>query len=300
MERPLSEFQELLNACFAPSFIISLAGPNICICGTIFLGSPIVQRLTDYIWLANSRIIDDENVLRIARILWALKNALHRLRQYYAELTQPANVKMRFYPLATKYKDGARTVSFEYLDFLRGPGEACVTFLAREVDAPARKVVVKFVERYGEAAHRHLAAAGLAPTLLYYGDIWLSGPEQQGCGTRKMVVMKYIEGKTAAGYREIPNGVQAAVRRAVQLLHTHTPPLVHGDIRLPNIIIADGAEGESLEDRIKIVDFDWAGTAGEVRYPFNLSSKIRWPTGVADHALILPAHDIEMVDRLAA
>ena len=189
--------QKLVKACFAPSFVVSLAGPHLCICGAIFLGSPIVQRLSDYVWLAHSRHIDDGNALRIARIMWALRTALEQLEKYYRDVREPPNRRVRYFPLATEYRKDGRTVKFEYTDFLKSPGESCVAFLARECDDPTRTIVVKFVERYGEEAHRLLAGEGLAPALLYYGDIWHSGPERHGCGARKMVVMEYVEGVVA-------------------------------------------------------------------------------------------------------
>ena len=243
--------------------------------------------------------------------MWALRTALEQLEKYYRDVREPPNRRVRYFPLATEYRKDGRTVKFEYTDFLKSPGESCVAFLARECDDPARTIVVKFVERYGEAAHRLLAEKGLAPVLLYYGGICQhSEPERHGCGTRKMVVMEYVEGVVAEDLLDsvsgdsatrIRQGVHAAVRRAVGLLQAHTPPLVHGDLRLPNIVIAECQEGgdEDVEGRVRIVDFDWAGVAGEVRYPLHLSTAIKWPAGVADYAPITTAHDDDMVAKLA-
>ncbi|TFK91192.1 hypothetical protein K466DRAFT_542114 [Polyporus arcularius HHB13444] len=297
----------LSKACFCPSFVIAIAGPYIVICGAIVLGRPVVQRLTDYIWLANSRINDDTNALRIARVFFALGNALTRLRSFYVNDVQPAKplAEARYFPLANRAKIDERVVEFKYLRHLKdGAQEACVTFLAEECEGDKRKLVVKFVERYGVAAHELLAKHGLAPRLLSYGDIWLSGPEQRGCGSRKMVVMEYVEGCTAdvALYDSdegdegaLPEGVPGVVERAVKILHD--ADMVHGDIRLGNVLIAAG--DDDVGARVKIVDFDWAGEAGVVRYPLHLSTVINWPNGVADYALITKAHDDEMVRRVA-
>ena len=285
--------------------MVSLAGPHLCICGAVFTTSPIVQRLTDYIWLAHSRHIDDARALHIARVLWALSRALRRLEEYYAKLSTPADHKARFFPLATQFTEGGgQTVEFDYVDVLGfGPPEASVAFRARERTGARRELVVKFAERYGEAAHRLLADAGLAPALLYCGDVWQSGPERDGCGSVRMVVMEYVEGRSAPevfGNEELPADVLAEVRRAVELMHSHVPPLVHGDVRKPNIVIAESVvDGDTdFAGRVKIVDFDWAGVQGEARYPLNLSTNIRWADGVRDHALITVDHDKEMVERL--
>ncbi|KAI0720808.1 hypothetical protein C8T65DRAFT_632871 [Cerioporus squamosus] len=292
----------LLDACFCPSFVIAIAGSYIIICGAILTGHVIVHRLTDYIWLANSRVNDDANAFRIARVFFALGNALARLRSFYAELPQPVDNRARFFPLANRYKDGDEVVEFKYTAYLNDTEEACVTFRATECDGAKRQLVVKFVERYGEAAHNLLASHGLAPRLLYYGDIWLSGPERRGCGSRKMVVMEYVEGLTAyaALYSKkkdaLPEGVHGVVERAVKLLHD--AGMVHGDIRLGNILIADAGDKDDVGTRVKILDFDWAGEAGTARYPLHLSEVVNWPVGVADYALITKAHDVEMVRRL--
>ncbi|RPD60711.1 hypothetical protein L227DRAFT_585871 [Lentinus tigrinus ALCF2SS1-6] len=223
----------------------------------------------------------------IARVFYALGTALARLRSFYSELEEPSDEVARFFPLATAYKDGERVIKFKYVAYLKDTAEAC------------------FVERYGAAAHRLLASHGLAPQLLYYGDIWLSEPERNGCGSRKMVVMEYVEGMNAhmmldsIGQRALPAGALAAVKRAVKLLHDQG--MVHGDIRLGNVIIANPTAGdeEDMDKRVRIVDFDWAGEAGSVRYPLYLSKVINWPVGVADYAYITAEHDNEMARRMA-
>ncbi|RPD56942.1 hypothetical protein L226DRAFT_615287 [Lentinus tigrinus ALCF2SS1-7] len=298
--------KRLFDACFCPSFIIAVAGSYIIICGAIFTGSVVVHRLTDYIWLANSRLNDDANAHRIARVFLALGNALVRLRDFYEQLENPGPDDVpRYFPLATAYRDGDRIVKFRYTSYLKDVAESCVTYRAVECESDQpREIVVKFVEHYGDAAHELLASHGLAPKLLYYGNIWLEGPEARGCGSRRMVVMEYIEGETAHAMlsaskeRAVPDDVRDAIKRAVKLLHENK--MVHGDIRLGNVIIAKptGAEGEDTGKRVRIVDFDWAGTEGEVRYPLFLSKVIRWPAGVDDDALIRPEHDDEMLTRL--
>ena len=305
-----AQCQALARACFCPSFIISLAGPHIVICGAILTAHAIVHRLTDHIWCANSRVNDDAQALRVARVFFALGNALVRLRSFYAQLEKPTDAVARYFPLATAYRDGDRIVKFRYTSYLSDTAEACVTYKAVECegpsDQPRREIVVKFVERYGVAAHELLASEGLAPKLLYCGDIWLDGREARGCGSRKMVVMECVDGPTAYAMRlaspgPLPEGVRRAIRRAVKLLHD--AGMVHGDIRLENVIVANptGAEADSddnVEKRVRIVDFDWAGDEGTVRYPLYLSKVINWPAGVADYAFILADDDDEMVRML--
>ena len=117
--------------------------------------------------------------------------------------------------------------------------------------------------------------------------------------------MEYVEGISAHAMlhhregRALPSGVHGAIKRAVRLLHDES--MVHGDIRLGNVIIEGGIDIDDgdMKNRVMIVDFDWAGVEGTVRYPLHLSETISWPAGVANYALILAEHDDEMVRRLA-
>ncbi|KAF5345722.1 hypothetical protein D9757_014963 [Collybiopsis confluens] len=268
---------ELRNACCCPSFLISLAGPWITISGAIFAESVVVQRLTDLICLENGRDQDDEKVFAVARVFRALVWAVSDLKDWYinhrADLTPGTRSlslpEERFFPLANSYTaaDGI-TVSFKYLNWLKAPSPTCRVFLAVRSDNE-EKVVVKFVERYGEIAHKQLAKAGLAPKLLYCGSIWKETTQQLGMGKRKMVVMEYIEGKHPHG--GVSDSVRDAIANTIQGLHQNG--LVHGDIRLPNIIIQDSDQSNPNLDeakRVRILDFDWAGKDGEVRYPLGL------------------------------
>ena len=63
-----------------------------------------------------------------------------------------------------------------------------------------------------------------------------------------------------------------------------------GDLRTPNIMV--------MAETIKLIDFDWAGRAGQVTYPLALSSGIPWPDSVAGGALITKEHDFCMISAL--
>ena len=82
----------------------------------------------------------------------------------------------------------------------------------------------------------------------------------------------------------------------------HDERYVLGDLREPNILFDENG-------KLKLIDFDWAvryekdTDASPVsddcftRYPLGMSSDIRWPQGAGDLELIVPQHDIEMLDR---
>ncbi|KJA15092.1 hypothetical protein HYPSUDRAFT_72261 [Hypholoma sublateritium FD-334 SS-4] len=286
----------LKSACFCPSFIIALAGPWVTILGAIFTSRPIFQRLTDYIWLGGGRVIDDGHVMKVAKIFAALKESMNHLSDYYKQISKSAPDKMpsKFMPLAQSCIVDDKTITWTYLMQLKDGDPASVVFLATN-SVDQQKLVIKFVERYGESAHRALMASNRAPELLYCGDVWASDSvANRGCDPRRMVVMKYVHGKTLAAYpQKVPEKVRSVVRELVEELHQLG--LVHGDIRRPNVIIEEGAGSE--ETRVRLLDFDWSGKEGEVRYPLHLTKNL-WAEGVEDYKPILASHDLQMVEKL--
>ncbi|KZS99426.1 uncharacterized protein LAESUDRAFT_765544 [Laetiporus sulphureus 93-53] len=294
--------QFLLDRSFSPTFLISFVGPYMSISGAIWMSDIIVQPLLKgFCWLAPPPLISDFDIEPITRIFAALREALRSLRERYRQTTI-LDFENRFYPLATSFTYCDKKFSFTYKSYLKSPAASCLVFLAtldhtdlifdEENQAPATdtRIVVKFVERYGRNAHDLLAKEGLAPKLYYYGDIWQDNPiANTGCGPRKMVVMEYITGRIATHADCATH--QKTLVRAVELLHKEE--LVHGDLRLPNIIVTDNSHTP-----LKILDFDWAGKEGEVKYPMRLSTNIGWPDSVVDLTLIKTEHDNYMFEQL--
>ena len=69
----------------------------------------------------------------------------------------------------------------------------------------------------------------------------------------------------------------------------------HGDLRDTNVLVRE--DGEKLE--VKLVDFNWGGEAGEVRYPSAINCFEVWrPLGVTDGVPITKEHDIQSVERM--
>ncbi|KAH9939746.1 uncharacterized protein BXZ73DRAFT_75919 [Epithele typhae] len=283
----------VLNSCFAPSFVIGVDGPRISISGAMITGKPVVQRMKD-IWLSQDNYLDGAVLLENARVLYALKLALERLHAFYTHLPLPTTAVSRFFPLAARYRapDG-HTVPFTYVDVLKGPGEGSTVFLARLDGPEPRHVVVKFVERYGARAHELLAEAGLAPALLYHGDVWPGEDELRYHG-HEMVVMEHVEGVPAFA-PEQQSAAAPEVERALKILQGSG--MVHGDLRPPNILLLRGW-GQGVEGRVRIIDFDWAGREGEVRYPCWLSKEVFPVDGIDDYAPITCAHDKGMLSLL--
>ncbi|KAG7442084.1 uncharacterized protein BT62DRAFT_922901 [Guyanagaster necrorhizus] len=264
---------QISEGCCCPSFIVGLAGPWLIVVGAVFTSQVIVQRLTDYLWLGNSRVDDDDHFLRVARIFYALQRSIKELQTYYKNLKpQPLEENKphpRFFPSITSSR------------FNNKKGQ--------------KKVVVNFIQHYGEEAHKLLAQLQLAPALLYVGPI-------DGCGVSygklQMVVMEYIQDQTLVGAysgRRLPEDIKKAIKGLDAL---HNQDLVYGDLRRQNIMIADATGEENRGDRVRFIDFDWAGKAGDVKYPLHLASCISAISGALEYDLIQKDYDIMMLDAL--
>jgi serine/threonine protein kinase len=271
------------------------------ILGAVFTDSVIVQRLTDYVWVGLDSTAYESQIDEVARLFYALKTNLERLKMYY-EKVQPTGddlpVSSRYFPSITAYRHGNEIIHFEYVGFLENCPE-CLTFRARTTNTePAQDIVVKFVERYGEKAHRVLADENLAPKILFYGSPRLDN-EQPTYQSISMIIMEYIEGETLAKAKPTLNNNEATttvrleLERALKLLHDQG--LVFGDLRSTNVMITTT---EEKQQQVKLVDFNWAGEEGRTTYPYLMSSEIDWPKGVEALAVIERAHDLEMLNRL--
>jgi serine/threonine protein kinase len=106
-----------------------------------------------------------------------------------------------------------------------------------------------------------------------------------------MVVMDFIDdGYQLLDDSPVMDSFVSEVREKV--ISLHQAGYVHGDIRTTNIMVK-----KSRQPGIFLIDFDWAGVIGEVRYPMNVNVEdIRRPDGAIDNELILAEHDIAMVD----
>ncbi|KAG6377490.1 hypothetical protein JVT61DRAFT_15298 [Boletus reticuloceps] len=270
------ENEEIRLRCCCPAFMIAHAGPWLAIMGGIIPGDCIVQRLTDFFWIPVHSTHDDNQFLRIARIFYALRESIECLDSWYKDTVNkvpPFKLSFRvphprFFPSPNAYRDGDNLVRFEYQEPLE-LDVSCVTYRAKTLGDNPKDIVVKFVTSYGADAHREMALAGLAPELLYYGEINVE-PGMSSYGDLRMVVMEYVDGLTlnkAWEQRKVPQSFQSDLCKAFQ--HLHDAGYVYGDLRQPNVMIM-------REGKVQLIDFDWAGKEpeGEVKCPVAISIAI--------------------------
>ena len=298
----MQQLAEVRDKCCCPSFIIAGSGPYLSILGAVITDKFIVHRLTsglDWLGLARSSSFEDRHVYRIAQVFDAFRKALEGLDEFYEQLgRQDLGLSdrmphLRFYPYITEFTASASksTEEFEYIRPLTA--SATSPFLAR-LKSSGKMVVVKFVARYGEDAHRLLADADMAPHLLYCGSV--DGKHDTGNpdtkdpfglyqGFPRMVVMDYIDGTHGEALVVKPKDTYSQVKAMVDKLHESG--YVFGDLRPPNILFSAG--------KALLVDFDWAGKHGEAFYPMELAEGITKYCEGRDLGVIEKEHDLALL-----
>jgi RIO1 family len=220
--------------------------------------------------------VDPETILLQARLCMALRLGCAGLKRFYdGAKSLPENDQAMFpYPRCAKID--SVDVEFKYIECVGGREERKMVFLAKRSDN-SELIVVKFTDNYSEAVHRELADAGLAPAL----------HDVQEVSGLQMVVMGYLEKARMWDSRK-DRGTQALKDQLELVLEVlKKNGFVHGDLRAPNILVED--------DKIFVLDFDWAGKAGEAKYRKIPNPDLPWPEGATLGALITAEHDQYMI-----
>ncbi|TCD60180.1 hypothetical protein EIP91_010604, partial [Steccherinum ochraceum] len=203
------QFHNIMELCCCPTYIIAGGGPYLAILGAVMTDKFIVQHLTDVMWIGAATTDEAAHTHAVARAFWALKKCLRNLRKCYVKLvpetfppSPPLQLQLhnmrdlasRFHPWPVQFDE----IMFRYLRPLELDEPTCRTFLVEVVNPddatfgspyPSKpigvssppdhydptelvggtKLVVKFVDKYGTAAH--LAAGKHAPKLYYVGSL---------------------------------------------------------------------------------------------------------------------------------
>ncbi|KAJ7248646.1 hypothetical protein B0H12DRAFT_1234949 [Mycena haematopus] len=279
-----------------PAFLMVDAGPHLAVCGLIFAGRVVAQQLTPYIPLVpllphlsvapEDQITsgNDLHVAQVARLLRSLATCVCSLDEYYRTISSPPNDdSLRPAPHFDSFTTAGKTYHLSYIRRIADHAEAShrAIFLANATSTdPESRIlcVVKFTSSYGKKVHLFMQQLRAAPRLLYCS-------QERSIGNHFACVIEYVEpsevGFTAAGF--------TLLRKALTSLHEHH--MVFGDLRLPNILFTQA--GIPL-----LIDFDWSGDEGTVRYPIALNKGLSWPAGVVAGGLIKSTHDVAMLDQL--
>lgn len=228
--------------------------------------------------------------MMIARYFRAAKSAIKNLQNYYeTDIHTLDKEAVPYFPYQYSYRSLSNntieqftyqptTIKSSQQPFLQA-GKLVFRGLCNGQD-----IIIKFVRQYSKDAHQYCAEQGFAPKLRAYSKLH---------GGWFMVVMDYVgdtheevsdmDSPSASAKKKITARTQEIVKSL------HDAGFVHGDIRDTNVMVQK--EGDPAE-RILLIDFDWAGKIGEVKYPMNVNrAGIRRHMEVFDGISIDPKHD---------
>lgn len=236
-------------------------------------------------------------LVELAILLHACKQALQSFVSFYADLPVQSSQRIstldeillsRIVPLINA-KLKTRKVSERSMKRLIDPTDSQIRFSKLLFLDQSENLLVKLTTTYCQDVHLHMQRKDFAPKL--HALIKLS----EGY----IVVMDYLAPPWQSLHDMHKSGIPGNHRDALQkklktvLRHLGQGQYVHGDLRAPNIMV-------NLKNDIQVclVDFDWAGSDGQVRYPLHLNSSVKWP-GKAGMA-IQKSHDEQMLHLVLA
>ena len=239
--------------------------------------------LTPLLPLHDNHHVDTARIVPLVRALRAFRNAVLKPRQEYQGLSSPTKEPLdpnrADFPYKNSYKgESGRQDVFKHDQRLT---ENRLLFLAT---SDRERLFIKFIHRYGEDAHRACSDAGVAPwlhTVAGFPGGWL------------MAAMDYLDPKTFKRVSASNTDLNPTVHKAVGALHDRG--FVHGDPRDCNMMCTkvNGAW------RALLLDFDWPGKHGEVRYPGGINRMTVYrPIGVQGEELIQMEHDRTMIELI--
>ncbi|KAI6041164.1 hypothetical protein EDC04DRAFT_2879030 [Pisolithus marmoratus] len=259
-----------------PCFLLSFFGPYVIFAGATWNLRPMIQLLSMPIAF-NIHSMDTDNLLVLARHMAAFRKATQMLKRYYEDLrpTQPLQnmPSPQLFPYPTMYT------------FIQQLKNKLVFFSTESAEGSAivDRICIKFAQRYSPDAHKHCTSVGCAPTLRGFEKI---------PGGWFMIVMDDLSNnyETLENQR-VPIPTKSLIR--TKLAEFLEEGFVHGDIRDTNIMVS-----KSDNMQFRIIDFDWAGIAGEVKYPAFLNPEVWRPEGASDGKPILAEHDDAMLNDM--
>ena len=249
-----------------PCFIMELIGPHMGIYGACTVGGIIhVDKLSVTHWLC-CQPTNRFAMLQIAKCFKALKTVL---QGEFNEVCLYQDFPLTFgFPISFQEQIKRHTFKAIYNQ---------------------KNAIVKFVECYGEDVHQFCASKSFAPTLFFCKQVTLHF---------KMVVMEEISNATPLHDYVHKDGIDKGLlkKKCLNILQQmHAEGFCHGDFRSNNLLVVD----EDNDVSLYLIDFDWAGKAGEAKYPYFMNHfQIDWPNGASDGEPLQPSHDLHFLEQI--
>jgi hypothetical protein len=254
-----------------------MSGPYFAFGGAAWIYRPNIQVLSTVLPF-HFHPSDTRMQRTIARHLGALKKTIQSLEDYYKNELPRINDRgndsppQAHFPYIVSFMptEGYAPQSFTYKS---QPDESKLLFigeLGTNKQGKSKRICIKFTQQYCEEVHVFCASKGFAPAL--HGVNRLAGGWY-------MVVMDAID----KDYEQFTRKHYPAIDEIrASLITLHQAGYVHGDVRDTNVMVQKNGS-----DVIQLVDFDWAGKIGEVKYPVNVNrTDVVRPEGALDGRFI--------------
>ncbi|KZO90884.1 hypothetical protein CALVIDRAFT_372643 [Calocera viscosa TUFC12733] len=285
-----------------PTLLLTITGTLMSLRGMVFVQRMLVEHIGPSIDLDQSP--DDLTIRNMAWYFLCLREANGRLQSYYSRLPLlkdwtptpflPAPISIDVIQEDRSVQTGTVSVQDWLLNtnFSVDSSDAdyrlVFSAILEQAGCAPRRCVVKFSEHYGEEVHEYVAnELQLAPRLLAVKTLSRVAP------FLKVVVMEEVVDAVPFDLNRImTDNALPAVRTKLEafLASMRKRDYVHGDLRKPNIYV--GAKGD-----VHILDFEYAGKAGKVKYAPDLNTDIL-PIDVQGGEAICLEHDEEMITVL--
>lgn len=269
------------HAC--PWMLVEVLGQEIGLSGAVWAcGYPCAQPLSSNVPFLPVPS-DKEARLQQARICMAIRHGFTTLQGFYQAEPLVPDPQAGF-PYMRKCQIEGHPTDLQYVGVMHADARKML-FIAEVAAGEAGtgsigRVLVKFTDQYNETAHRLAAEADLAPKLYCVQEV--SG--------LMMVVMELLEGCRVWG--SVEKESDDARKRLQEFLNIFAKKnLVHGDLRPPNVLVGEG-------NKVRVVDYDWAGTHNADTYPMAVNPNEIWADGVQAAKPMMKDHDKFMVARL--
>ncbi|KAI5078364.1 hypothetical protein GOP47_0006035 [Adiantum capillus-veneris] len=303
-----------LRSC-CPVLIVEVVGATIRAGGAAFLDKPCYQPFTPYLHIF--RFLQDQGHWEVlSRALGAIRMAIASLADFYRKLemeSRGSDVICRadsvIWPSTIRQEErnkNAKVIQYERqltrsaLQVMNVGRQKQLLFYLSYPDGQQR--IIKFCQRYGDKVHALWAEKGFAPQfhLAQLQGSWLVIDMEFYCeedGWRPLIALDprlFVSGDDKANKYRLQNHewekCKLDVKRAYEDVHDLNPLFVHGDMRRQNILY------NVKNSKVAFIDFDWAGTDGQDKFPLFLNPLNSWPPGVMRCAIMKSEHDAQLLD----
>ena len=258
-----------------PCFLLELCGTAFSVSGILNTDKHVIcDPLSPTFQLYHNQEIG--MLQQITKLFAALVKSLMSLGQPLQKENQNILQSLSSFPFLSSFCDMDTKEEFmiQYQQKIK-----CLLFSARRLDSD-KEVIVKFCSRYNNEVHLYCHDCGFAPRLI----------SCSAQGNYIVVVMEKLNlSRLTDDHLSTSEIIQQIDTISSRLEERH---FVHGDLRDCNVHF------DTENNKVVVVDFDWAGRNGVDLYPPFMNPKIEWPDGASTGEKMYHVHDVYWLNRL--